>query len=241
MKRKNIVILTVGLTGSSVLTALLARAGYWLGEATKKKPAYDTFENSSLVDVNKQIFRAAGYAGQYEMEFSQGAIDLIEQSAGRLDLDPYHKFVSMCDKNSPWVWKDPRLWLTIRFWDKVTDISKYQFIVVTRDYTQTWISTLLMRQIHSYSYCQRYTEQVNNSIVDFLSKNKADFIKVGFEDLICHPELAIAQLNRFLNTSLSVDDLKAVYHKPLYKKPRGFLDLARAMLIYIKNYNMRCK
>lgn len=238
---KNIIILTVGLTGSSVLTALLAKAGYWLGEATKKKPTYDTFENSTLVDVNKQIFRQVGYEGHYEMEFSQEALDLIEQTAGRVDLVPYQEFVSMCDRNSPWIWKDPRLWLTIRFWDKVIDISEYKFIVVTRGLTQTWISTLLMRQIQSYSYCQRYTEQVNASIVDYLSENKADFVKVEFEDLICRPESAIEELNRFLDISLSVDDLRAVYRKPLYKKPRGFFDFVCALLIYVKNYRIRRK
>lgn len=239
--RKNIIILTVGLTGSSVLTALLAKAGYWLGEATKKKAAYDTFENSTLVDVNKRIFLQAGYDGHYEMEFSQEALDLIEQTSGRINLAPYQEFVSMCDRNSPWIWKDPRLWLTIRFWDKVIDVSEYKFIVVTRDHTQTWISTLLMRQIHSYSYCQKYTEQVNNSIVDYLSENKADFVKIGFEDLVCRPESTIEELNQFLDISLSSDDLRAVYHKPLYKKPRGFFDFIRAILIYVKNYNTRRK
>jgi len=239
--RKNIIILTVGLTGSSVLTALLARADYWLGEVTKKKPTYDTFENGTLVDVNKQIFRQAGYEGHYEIEFSQEALELIDQMASRVDLAPYQEFVSMCGRNSPWIWKDPRLWLTIRFWDKIIDVSKYQFIVVTRDHTQTWISTLLKRQIQSYSYCQRYTDQVNASIIDYLSENMAEFVKIGFEDLICRPELTIEELNQFLDTSLSVDDLKAVYHKPLYKKPRGFIDFVRALLIYVKNYRIRYK
>ena len=45
----NTIILTSGLTGSSVLTGLLARGGFWAGDRTAKKKDYDTFENEELI------------------------------------------------------------------------------------------------------------------------------------------------------------------------------------------------
>src|SRR5690242_9748399 len=58
----NVIILTSGLTGSSVLTGLIARAGYWTGSQTFKKE-YDTFENVELIRLNRDLFAAAGYSG----------------------------------------------------------------------------------------------------------------------------------------------------------------------------------
>jgi hypothetical protein len=46
--RKNVIILTSGLSGSSVLAGLIANAGYWVGDETFKKDDYDTFENREL-------------------------------------------------------------------------------------------------------------------------------------------------------------------------------------------------
>ena len=42
----NVIILTGGLTGSSVLAGVLAAAGYWSGEDTFKKRDYNTYENA---------------------------------------------------------------------------------------------------------------------------------------------------------------------------------------------------
>jgi len=53
--KKNVIILTHGVSGSSVFAALLGRAGYWLGSETVQKPDYDTFENAALVALNYEL------------------------------------------------------------------------------------------------------------------------------------------------------------------------------------------
>jgi hypothetical protein len=72
-RRPNVIILTSGITGSSVLSGFLARSGYWSGDTTHKKE-YDTFENSELIRLNLQIFQQAGYTGNYVNEFSTDAL-----------------------------------------------------------------------------------------------------------------------------------------------------------------------
>ena len=50
----------------------------------------------------------------------------------------------------------------------------------------------------------------------------------------------IGKLNAYLGRNLTVDDLKAIYHLPLYKMPRNSpLDYLKAVLIYLKNYSER--
>src|ERR1700686_3366711 len=72
--KHNVIILTSGLTGSSVLTGLIARAGYWPGDRTHKKKEFDTYENEELIDLNRRIFEQANYHGNYLMDFSPGVL-----------------------------------------------------------------------------------------------------------------------------------------------------------------------
>src|SRR5437588_12340988 len=112
--KPNVIILTSGITGSSVLSGFLAQSGYWAGDAThKKQNEYDTFENTELIRLNLEILKQSGYTGDYISEFSTDAIARIACLHGAIDDSPYRRFLQECDQHRPWVWKDPRLWLTI--------------------------------------------------------------------------------------------------------------------------------
>ena len=56
----NVIILTSGVSGSSVLTGLIAKAGYWTGDTTAKKE-YETYENQELIDLNLRLFKESGF------------------------------------------------------------------------------------------------------------------------------------------------------------------------------------
>jgi hypothetical protein len=237
--RKNIIILTSGLTGSSVLTGLIARAGYWTGDDTFKNSDYDTFENLRLIELNQKLLRDAGYGGNYFLEFSLALNDLAHLGQ-KAKLAEYREFIDHCNQHQPWVWKDPRLCLTIRFWSNLLDLENCRFIVLTRDLLQCWISTILRRRIMTYRDLRNYEIRIKHSIVDFLVHCELPYLQLQYEELILHPARAIDQLNRYLDTSLLVDDLKQVYHKPLYKNPRrSVLEHIKAIAIYVKNYSDR--
>jgi hypothetical protein len=236
--KRNIIILTSGLTGSSVLAGLIARTGYWPGDSTHKKKEYDTYENEELVELNRLIFKQAKYHGDYLMDFSPEVLDRI----GSLGSDDgrYAQFMQKCAQHAPWVWKDPRLWLTIRFWEKFLDLDDCNVIVLTRGFRQLWVSTVLRGQIVSYANSKRFEQQVVKSAVGFLESNKVSYIRLKYEDLIVQPLETIAKLNQHLETTLTLNDLKAVYHKPLYKTPgNSVMSFGKAVLKYFKNYSER--
>ncbi len=52
--KRNVIILTSGLTGSSVLSGLISRGGFWTGD-THKKEDYDTYENKRLIELNLSL------------------------------------------------------------------------------------------------------------------------------------------------------------------------------------------
>jgi hypothetical protein len=237
--KPNVIILTSGISGSSVLTALISRAGYWTGKDTHKKE-YDTFENQELIDLDLQLFKHANYTGNYAMEFSAEAITRIASLSGALDDRPFREFLQTCDRHSPWVWKDPRLWLTIRFWKNLLNLEQCRFVLMTRDFTNLWVSGMLRRHIRSYGSTKRCEQSIRDSLTGFLNGNSLPYVHLTFEDLVARPEKAIGELNAHLGTDLSVKDLAAVYNKPLYKAPRSSpIDFAKAVLIYLKNYSER--
>jgi hypothetical protein len=238
--RKNVIILTTGLSGSSVLTGLIARAGYWTGEDTFKKADYDTFENQALIRLNLKLFQDAGYTGNYLLEYPPKAMRQVAELYGRIDCGPYGGLLDLCNAHRPWIWKDPRLWLTIRFWKHLLDLDNCRFILLTRGLMQSWISSTLRRQITTYGYQKDYELRVQQSIIGFLAENHLGYLHVEYERLIQKPSVEIDRLNAHLETRLTVDDLKCVYHKPLYKNPRNsWLKHVKAMLIYLKNYSER--
>ncbi|MFT7527896.1 MAG: hypothetical protein ACI9LY_003055 [Arenicella sp.] len=61
----------------------LKKANYWHGESTHLKKDYDTYENSVLIQLNKQLMNELGYTGGHEHEFSH---EKIEKISKRLNL-----------------------------------------------------------------------------------------------------------------------------------------------------------
>lgn len=80
---------------------------------------------------------------------------------------------------------------------------------------------------------------IRDSIRDFVFENDLPCLELNFDNVLMEPEKTIGQLNDFLGCQLTVDDLKAIYHGELYRKPRDTKDLVKAGLIYLKNYGER--
>ena len=237
--RKNVIILTNGLSGSSVLTGLIARGGFWTGEQTFKKKDYDTYENQQLVDLNKQLFADVDFTSNYEMLFDPAFLQPFVEARGRVDDAPYRAFLEKLNNHQPWIWKDPRLWLTIHYWKHLIDFEQVQFVHLTRDPLQTWISVTIRRQIQTLDYLRRYMHGIRDSIRGFVAANDLPCLELNYEQMLVQPENTIQQINEYLTTELTLDDLRAIYHGELYKKPRDTRDFVKAGLIYLKNYGQR--
>jgi hypothetical protein len=175
-RRPNVIILTSGITGSSVLSGFLTRPGYWAGDTTHKKD-YDTFESAELIRLNLRIFQQAGYAGNYLKEFSTDAVARIASIKDTSNCSPYREFLRKCAEHRPWVWKDPRLWPTIYFWANLLDLDECGFILLTRDLVQAWVSCTLRRDIRSYDSFRLYETSVKNSILSFLTGNRLPYLQ----------------------------------------------------------------
>lgn len=237
----NVIILTGGLTGSSVLGGLLAAAGFWSGDDTFRKRDYNTYENSELIRLNRRLMQRAGAGEEYTTRFLPDAIVRIASLAGVEDTGDYRAMITGCEAHAPWMWKDPRLWLTIRFWSGLLDWRRIRVLLLRRDHMQAWISCIQRRQIQTYDYARRYNEAIQSSLREFLDSHAIRYLPVLFEDLILTPEHEIARLAGFLGVDLTMQQLRASYDGVLYRRPKTLTDTVEAGLIYLKNYRERLR
>lgn len=217
--RKNVIILTSGLSGSSVLTALIARAGYWFGNETKKL-TYDTYENSTLVNLNIRLFQACGCPWDDPGGVAAPAVEQLRHVSDDELRTECMKFVEECEMHSPWLWKDPRLCFTIGFWSQLVDTEGCRFVVMTREVKQMWAGAILRghfrRSIVEMARMQANSIEAAHRFLN--SRPPQDWQELSFEELLLHPSRSVDQLNTFLNIDLKVSDLEEVYTGPLGKK-----------------------
>jgi hypothetical protein len=237
---EGVVILTIGWTGSSVLTGLLHAGGFWTGP-TVVKPDYDTYENRELVRLNRQLLDEAGIGERYAETIERDWPVRVERLFERVDLRPFRALVQRSRDSAPWVWKDPRLWVTIPFWACLLPESGVRYILLTREPLQAWISCNLRRQIQSYGYIKRYSDAVESTARRFLEASEARWVEVVYENLLLHPETQLDRLSAFCGRRLDILHLKSIYAGALHRRNRGPRDLLVAGLVYAKNYRERLR
>jgi len=237
----NALILTAGLTGSSVVAGMLVQAGYWAGDDTARKPDYDTFENAQLVALNSRIIAASGYPDRFDRRFDPdllaGAIDRLRG----IDPAPYRDFIGCCAGHTPWVWKDPRFWLTIRVWANLLNRDGLRIILVSRESGQSWISHTLRRQIQTPRYCRAYMQGIRASLLAFIAEARVPHLEIVYEDLLRDPARVTRALCTLLGAEITVDHLQTVYRGRLGRRQHGVPSMLRAGLIYAKNYPSRAQ
>ncbi len=239
MKKHNVIILTTGLSGSSLFTKLLCKHGYWCGEKTITKNNYsghyNTYENEVLVKLNQTLLDKCQVDFSVQDQFDDKLFAQIEKLSQTIDLKPYTAFIKECDNHQPWVWKDPRLIHTLGFWLKLIDRENCRFLYVARRPWWLWVSFLNKRRLIDYTTLKHYETQSLSKSINAL-KSWGGLVELFyFDDLISNPKTSLGRLNRFLRISISLEDFKQNSHSTPTFEHKAQIQI-KAILIYLKNY-----
>ena len=232
--KDNVLILTTGSSGSSVLAGIIATQGYWTGNETKKLN-FDTFENAELVDLNMEILAASSFKRHDCNDLPQPSIKAIKQLTTHIDLKPFNNFIEKCSRHQPWLWKDPRLSFTIHFWAQIMEINSYKYILMDRDPIQSYTGLILNRKVPmSFTEQSRINQNYIKSCKLFFQDQDKDlpYFRCTFEDLIINPVNLLQRLNTFLDTNMDLQNVKSVYRGDLYYKRYSKLDFLKAKAQY---------
>jgi hypothetical protein len=243
-KPSNIFVLTTGLSGSSVATGLIAKAGYWVGERTEFKSNstghYETFENSHFVELNNRLVKLSGIKFDNKFWYQPDLSQRFAKLADEIDLHDYKDFVSKCANHQPWVLKDPKLWVTLDFWLKLFSTQDISCVVIRRSSENLWLSQALKRIIYDFKFLQQSEAQAHKKMIRQLQDCGINYTNILFESLIDKPEACLLDLNNVLKINLTMTDWRNVY-QPVSKSKASFGQWVKARLIYLKNYTERIK
>ena len=239
----NVIILTTGISGSSVITGFLTKAGLWAGDDTVYKDnitgKYETFENRKLVELNDSLFETIGVDFEGKARYDANARDRFNNIYSEIDTTKYLDFVDECNAHSPWIWKDPRLFLTIGFWKNCLDLSNTKVVVLHRNSYELWKSLTIKRIIYSYNYLKNSEDKTRHMLLDYLKDNNFSYISLEYDQFTRDPDTSIKKLNGFIGTDLKKENWDKIYRPS--SKFSGYKRALLAYLIYIKNYTTRIR
>ncbi|WP_150112196.1 hypothetical protein [Desulfonatronovibrio hydrogenovorans] len=230
---KNLIILTTGSSGSSVLAGTIGSKGLWLGDETKKL-GFDTYENAELVDLDIEILRLSGF-NRYDCNDIPGpGIERIERLAKNPDgLDRFVRFVQKSQEHSPWLWKDPRLSFTIHFWAHFLDLKNINFIFIEREPDQSYTGLILKRKIPmSYSQHNLMNDNYKKSCSVFFCRYGLSYLHLTFEDFLVEPDEYLQRISSHLDLDISLSDLRKIYKGKLHQKRWSGTDFFKARILY---------
>ncbi len=242
MKSNNVIVLTTGLSGSSVVTGLIAQDGFWLGDKTVFKSntsgKYETYENSRLIELNDNLLSHLNIKLNESSWYDAKLFKRVEEECSTIDKNEYIEFIRYCQQHGKWIWKDPRLWITINFWEALLTEIKVKYVVLSREPISLWTSMLNKRQIVGFFDLKHAENKSNKLIVNYLSNKNKPFISVSYDQLVEYPQKEISRLNIFLGTSLTLADFEHVYTGVIGSKTFKYKSFVKAILIYIKNLHL---
>ena len=239
----NVIILTTGISGSSVITGFLAESGFWAGDDTVYKDnltgKYETYENKKLVDLNDLLVKEAGVEFEGKARYEPNARDRLNDLYTEIDTTPYNKFLEECNSHSPWIWKDPRLFLTIGFWRNCLDLTNTKVIVLHRNSYELWKSLTIKRIIYSYRFLKNTEDKTRQELLNYLELNNFSYISLEYDQFTSDLVSSIKKLNEFIGMNLKKENWDKIFKST--SKYSRYKRTLLAFLIYVKNYKSRIK
>ena len=133
---KNIIIVGPPRSGTSLTSGIFARQGYFAGEQLRSGDDYNPFgyfEDEALVEANVKLFSEVDFNFHNTWMFAPIADSQIEAISKLPTKECDQQLVGACDGHVPWMWKDPRLCVTLSYWTKLIDWSTTGVVLTQRN------------------------------------------------------------------------------------------------------------
>jgi hypothetical protein len=137
---KNAIVVGMPRSGTSLSTRIFVRKGYFVAEDEENalEPAdefnpFGYWQAKGLVDRNIEIFHAVGYEFKNSWLWNQISEDALARIRSLEPLPGHREFAAAYDGRAPWVWKDPRLCLTLSYWWKMMRPEDTAVLFIERD------------------------------------------------------------------------------------------------------------
>lgn len=215
---KNAVIVGMPRSGTSLTAAILVSKGYYVGsnrlsyfQHGDEDNPFGYFEADNLIDRNIEVLRKTGfyYANTWMFgELLQSSIDQIPHLTAS-DVD--RQLVEAYREHAPWVWKDPRLCFTLRYWWPLLDGSRTGVLLLRRDWLDVYHSFRRMGWCAGGSIARarvkKLVEQHLGTAETTIEALSIPFVEVDYAEFMEMPHRVAKRIGEFFELDLSVQDL----------------------------------
>jgi len=201
---KEIIILGMHRSGTSMLSGMLDRLGIDMGDdvvGRQESNPLGHFEDGDLLSLNELILSMAG--GSWD---NPPPAALIQNQAANLDEMIQRVILNkrLANQDRSWGWKEPRTSLTINLY--LPYLRNPYFIWSQRDPASIANSLWVRNQMPDHKAI-KLTEYYQQQIIDFLRDYpELPVLKISYQDMIDQPVLWINKVVDFLD--LDVDEVQ---------------------------------
>ncbi len=220
----NVIILGGGRTGSSFLAGLIARDRFYINhKKIRNRRGYPDgdYENPELVDLDRAILLNSGY-GFSKLHWSANVdVEAIKKLSKETTDKKYQDLVNKCERNAPWLWKDPRLCFTIYFWRDRVNLDNIKFVFITRDKEDIFKSFTKFQVTYTKSEIFNKNDWQNDSVNKFFEEANIEPLHIDYPELK-KKEHIIKKINDFLGTEITKKDYERIYRSNYRKKEKSW-------------------
>jgi len=218
MPKKNVLVIGMPRSGTSMTASIFANNGYFVTEDKNKELRSSDEYNPSgyweaepLIKCNGEIFAAAGF--NYDNTWLYDPIS-HQQAANILALkhSPEHKIlVEKFNQHSPWIWKDPRLCYTLGYWWPLLNPETTRVLFLKREPKEIYNSFIRLKwrttsKKDKTDVLTRIQDHLNATETT-LKKYNIPHITIHYSDYKNQPKTTAEALNKFFNLDLSENKL----------------------------------
>ena len=140
MPSRNVLVVGMPRSGTSMTAYVFARQGYFVAESPEEdlRPG-DAFnptgywEPRPVIDANADLFGAVGYPHNNTWLYDPISTDQVDAIAALPARDRHRALVRRYDAHPPWIWKDPRLCYTLAYWWPLMNPATTAVLLIRRD------------------------------------------------------------------------------------------------------------
>jgi hypothetical protein len=230
-KPRNILVIGVPRSGTSLTTAIFARKGYHVGPMAEESVRsgdehnpFGYFEADDVIDRNVALFQRVGYP-EHNTWLEQPISDDQIAALGELEATEEDRlFIAQYATRTPWIWKDPRLTLTLGYWWRLMDPHNTGVVFAARKVDDILRSFLRMGWCNdsevSRNEARRRIEQHLRAAREAIARLDIPHVTVQYHEYLENPASVAERLAAFCRVPISVADMN-VRPDLAHTSPRG--------------------
>lgn len=217
---KNVLVVGMPRSGTSMTAGALARAGYHAAdEASEELRGGDEgnpggyWEAQPLIDRNVEVFAAAGFPHHNTWLFDPISDPATARLSSLKPLPAHQDFVQKQSGVEPWMWKDPRLCYTLGYWWQFLDPEETVVVLTLRSWEAIYNSFLRLGWRERSPEAEADVKARVAAHIEFarrtIDTHRIPFLDWDYDESVRDPETAVKRLSAFVDHPIDVSHLGA--------------------------------